>query len=310
MQHTGHFINGSRYGTDQLIAYATYDQKHGAIGEAFLDSAITQRYKSLVYGKRVLDIGCGSGEWCYIAAQYGAETVDGLDIQEGMVKLAKQSTSGLDKVRIQLGDATDMPYDDASFDVAISLFVSCNVPPGSFKKYFQELRRVLVPGGKAILLIPTDWSCSRLYTKMEADPAIVENEVAQIAENIPKYPTTTQVSESFKTSNSVLNCCLAVNDKGDVFRVKNISQLTHGQPIWKHTDVMMFPNYFYSDHSSITCILESGLHIDSIENYCTEEKRVAYNNKNPKASLIKKCVKEPTALVYYLSKADNDEPPY
>jgi len=190
--------------------------------------------------------------------------------------------------------------------VAISLFVSCNLPPAAFKKYFQEICRVLVPSGKAILLIPTDWSYSRLYTKSEADLAVVENEIAQITAKIPKYPTTAQVTEAFKTSNDVLNCCLAVNTEGDVFRVKSISQLAHGQPIWKHTDVIMFPNYFYSDQSTITHILESGLHIDSIENYCTEEKRVAYNSKNPTIPLTKKCVKEPTALVYYVSKPRDD----
>jgi len=70
-----------------------------------------------VYGKKVLDIGCGSGEWCYIAAQSGAKTVDGLDIQEDMVKLAKQATSDKDMVHIQVGDAADMLYDDVLFDV-------------------------------------------------------------------------------------------------------------------------------------------------------------------------------------------------
>jgi len=55
-------------------------------------------------------------------------------------------------VHIQVGDAADMPYDDDSFDVAISLFVMCNLSPESFVKHFQELNRVLVLGGKAILL--------------------------------------------------------------------------------------------------------------------------------------------------------------
>ena len=91
----------------------------------------------------VLDIGCGAGNWCYAAAQYGAKTVDGFDIQEEMVELAKQATSHLDMVHIQVGDAADMPYDDASFDVAISFFVTCNLPPKAFAKHFQELYRVL-----------------------------------------------------------------------------------------------------------------------------------------------------------------------
>lgn len=307
MQSTGH---STRYGADQLAFYASNTRKHGAIGEAFLDSGVAEKFKLLVGGKRLLDIGCGSGEWCCIAATCGAKSVDGIDIQEGMVQLAKKATSDLDTAQIRLGDATNMPYNDASFDLAISLFVSCNLPPVAIQKYFQEIHRVLVPGGKAILLIPSDWSHNRLYTKFGIDPVVVENEISQIAAKMPKHPTTAQINEAFKSSTDVLNCCLAINASGDVFRVKNINQLTHGQPVWKHTDVMMFPNYFYSDHSTITHILEASLHIDSIENYCTEEKRIAYNSKNPHNPLIKKCVKEPTALVYYISKPGDDEPPY
>jgi len=311
MQDSGHFVNGTRYRTDQILALADNNGKHGAIGEAFFDSAIAERFKSLVYGKKVLDIGCGTGDWCYkAAAQYGAKTVHGIDIQEKMVELAKQATAELDTVRIQSGDATDMPYKDASFDIAISFFVTCNLPPESLRKFFEELVRVLVPGGKAILLIPTDWSNSRLYTKGTADPAIVENEIAQILAKIPKYPSTTQVTEAFINANNILCCCLAVNASGNVVRIKNINHLGHGQAKWKHTDVMTFPNFFCSDHSTIRYILDAGLHIDSIENHCTEEKRIAYNSRNPEIPLIEKCVREPIALAYYVSKPGDDESPY
>ena len=61
-----------------------------------------------------------------IADQYGAKTVHGFDIQEEIVKLAKQITSHLDMIHIQVGDAANIPYDDASFDVALSLY-SCGV---------------------------------------------------------------------------------------------------------------------------------------------------------------------------------------
>ena len=109
MQSSGYFADGTKYG-DKLVVYA--DRKRGAIGEAFLDTDLKQRYKSLVYDKKVLDIGCGYGEWCHLAAQYGAKAVNGIDIQEEMVELAKQATSDLDMVHIQVGDASNLPYDD------------------------------------------------------------------------------------------------------------------------------------------------------------------------------------------------------
>lgn len=307
MQSSGNFHNGSRYQTEQVVAFANNARKHGVIGEAFFDSVIEQNFTSLARGKRVLDVGCGAGNWCYIAAQCGAKRVDGLDIQEKMVEMAKQATSALGVVHIQVGDATNMPYDDDSFDLAISLFVSKNMPPERFENYFREIFRVLAHGGKAMLLIQTDWSCSRLYTKADADPTVVENDIAQIAAKLPKYPSTAQVTEAFKDHNSVINCCLSVDEKGDLFLVKSITQLAHGQRIWKHTDIMMFPNFFYSDSSTIKHILAAGFHIDSIENYFTEERRTAYNSKESNTPLIEKFVKEPTALAYYISKPQLEE---
>ena len=300
METGGHFSNGTRYGTDEIVAFA--GGRHGSLGAAFLDSPIAQNLRSLVVGKRVLDVGCGVGDWCSLVAQYGAKTVDGFDIQEEMVELAKQTTSHLDMVHIQVGDAADMPYDDASFDVAISLFVTCNLSPEAFEKHFQELQRVLVPGGKAVLLMPTDWSHSRLYTKIEANPTAVENNITQTLAKIPKYPTTAQVTEAFKDDNDILVTCFAVDVKGDIFHVNNVNQLSYGQPIWRKTEVMLYPNFFYSDQSSISQILTAELHIDKIENYCTEDRRVAYNAKKPAIPLSKKYIEDPPALVYHVSK--------
>ena len=303
MQSGGHFSHGTRFGKDEIAAiFARSGSKRGAVGEAFLDSAVVQSLRQMVPGKRVLDIGCGVGDWCCRAAQYGAKSVNGFDIEEEMVKLAKQATSHLDMVHIKAGDVSSMPYDDASFDVAISLFVTCNLSPEAFAKHFQELYRVLVPGGKAILQIPTDWSHSGLYTKIKTDPAVVETEIAQILKMVPKHPTTAQVTEAFKNANDIIIACFAVDSEGSLFRIKHINQVNHGQPIWRKTEVMMWPNFFYSDHSNIIHALTAGFHIDSIENHFTEERIVAYNSKKPDIPLNRKYTENPLALVYHVSK--------
>ena len=134
----GHFFNGTRYGVDEIAAFAGHSGRHGAIGEVFFDLSIAQNLRKLVYGKKVLDIGCGVGNWCQLAAQYGAKAVDGFDIQEEMVEIAKQATAQLDTVSLRVGDAADMPYGDASFDVVISLFVTCNLSPEAFAKTFSR----------------------------------------------------------------------------------------------------------------------------------------------------------------------------
>ena len=308
----GHFSNGTRYEISQILDFDACNHKHGILGEAFVDPAIKRSLKPMVYGKKFLDIGCGVGDWCLAAAQYGAKSVDGFDIQEKMVELAKKRTSKLDNVNIQVGDVMNMPYRDASFDVATSLLVTCNLSAGAFGKHFHELYRVLAPGGKAIVLTPTDWEHSRVHTKVGADPAGVENNIAQVLKNLPKNPTTPQITKAFKDCNDIdiFITTFAVDDKGNVFRVTNIDQLTHGQPIWKYSDVILFSNFFYSDRSTISGILEAGLHIDSIENCFNEAARVEYNSKGPSSPISEKCVKEPSMLLYHVSKVIKDDLPH
>ena len=60
---------------------------------AFLSPVMVDYLKSEIPGKKVVDIGCGTGNWCYKAALSSAKSVDGFDIQEEMVELAKQATS-------------------------------------------------------------------------------------------------------------------------------------------------------------------------------------------------------------------------
>ena len=81
--------------------------------------------------------------WACLAAECGAKSVDGFDIQEGMVELAKQATAQYSSVNICVGDVMDMPYNDNTFDVAISIFVTCNLPNEVVIKHFMELNRVL-----------------------------------------------------------------------------------------------------------------------------------------------------------------------
>ena len=295
---------------EQIDMFVNCNFKYATFGEAFTDTAILENLNSLVPGKRFLDIGCGMGDWCYTAALLDAKTVDGYDNREIMVKRAKKATAELDNVRIQVGNLDNIPYSDASFDVVTSLFVTCGLSVQTFEKHFQELYRVLAPGGKAILLTKTDWCQSRLYTSFGADPTTVENKIAEILSSLPKNPTTTQVREAFKGDIDIYVATFAVDATGNAFHVKNINQLTDCQPIWTYSDGEVFPNYFHSNRSVITNILSAGLHIDSAANHFTREMRIAYNRKGPSIPMIEKCVEEPLALVYHVSKPTSGEPPY
>ena len=64
-------------------------------------------------GTRVLDVGCGSGEFCRLAADRGA-TVSGIDAAEGMIEIARRRTPDAD---LRVGGMELLPWDDDSFDV-------------------------------------------------------------------------------------------------------------------------------------------------------------------------------------------------
>jgi len=296
----GHFSNGTRYGDTQLEAFVK--NRYGTLGKAFLHSAIIEDIRNLVSGKRVLDIGCGAGNWCITAAQCGAKSVDGFDIQPEMVELAIQATSHLDMVHIQVGDAADMPYDDDSFDVVISLFVTCNLPYKVCLKHFKELYRVLVPGGKAILLVHTDCSHCKLYTKNKADLASTEDSIQEILASLPKYPNTTQITEAFRHTDEILTTCFALNKVGEILHVKNINQLDDGQPIWRKSETMIYPNFFYREIMIFAELLNKGFNINRIENPYTEERQTAHNSSDPLIALGNAYVTYPTALILHVSK--------
>ena len=120
---------------------------------------------------RVLDIGAGlGGSARHLAARYGC-VVQGIDASAPFVEAAtylNQRTGLADKVSIQLGDALDLPFADASFDIAWTQHVAMNI--GDRPRLYREINRVLRPGGKLGLydvvagegevLFPVPWASS------------------------------------------------------------------------------------------------------------------------------------------------------
>jgi SAM-dependent methyltransferase len=106
----------------------------------------------LAPGLDVLDLGCGTGNAALEAARTGARVV-GLDPAPRLLATARAraEASGLD-VRWVLGDAMQLPFDDASFDRIASIFAIIFAPDAVVAS--RELVRVLRPGGRAVL---TSW---------------------------------------------------------------------------------------------------------------------------------------------------------
>jgi len=95
---------------------------------------------------RILDAGCGSGRNMVELAHHGAVT--GVELSETSVVLARQRNVG----EVLEGSVMDMPFDDAAFDLAVSLDVIEHLQDDVGA--LGELRRVTEPGGALLVTVP------------------------------------------------------------------------------------------------------------------------------------------------------------
>ena len=288
-----------RYGAEEVKLYA---ERSAKLKKAFFDPTIGKFLEMEAPGKRVLDIGCGTGDWSYQAALYGAKSVDGFDKEEKMVELAKQITSQFNTVSIQLGDIMNMPYDDNTFDIALSVYVTCTLPKETLSKHFSELHRVLVPGGKALVLNLSNPIYQRINLIDGADEVAVQKKIDQILACMPNHSTQQQINKAFEDLHEIVGACFAYDDNGSLFHVKDVNHLILGQAILIKTPIITFPVFYYDDQFLVDQTTAAGLCINKIENVHTEERRIVHNIQNPKIRFSKDVVDHPFCLLYHISK--------
>ena len=102
----------------------------------------------------ILDVATGTGDFAILAAQRLPPcAVTGVDLSEGMLEAGRRkvAAAGLSaRVTLQAGDAQALPFSDASFDAVTAAFGVRNFE--SLVAGFREMRRVLKPGGRAVIL--------------------------------------------------------------------------------------------------------------------------------------------------------------
>ena len=95
---------------------------------------------------RILDVGCGTGANLQMLANFGI--AEGVDVSSGALDFCR--ARGLSKVK--QGAAEALPYEDASFDLVTGLDVVEHLDDDIAG--LGEMRRVLRPGGRALLFVP------------------------------------------------------------------------------------------------------------------------------------------------------------
>jgi len=98
--------------------------------------------------ERLLDLCCGTGDLATAMKDGGAGEIVGTDFAPAMVELARAKDGA--RIDFRVADTTDLPFADASFDVATVGFGVRNLE--DLDGGFREACRVLRPGGRFLVL--------------------------------------------------------------------------------------------------------------------------------------------------------------
>lgn len=128
-----------RIAKNYVTAYQSMDEPDWQHWEKFIAD---------LQGKRVLDMGCGTGDASRYMAEKGLNVV-GIDLSEEMLSIARKQPASIEWVK---GDICACPFGDAEFDGIILSYTLNHLNERMFHKVMAEVERLLKPRGKILLV--------------------------------------------------------------------------------------------------------------------------------------------------------------
>ena len=125
----------------------------------FIEKPMMRELLPNLTGKKVLMLGCGTGEENEMLREFGATEIIGIDLSAESIKLAKETYHDCEFI---VGDMHELPFEDKSFDfVYSSLAIHYSDNPESV---YKEIYRVLNEKGKLLFSVghPLRWACKEI----------------------------------------------------------------------------------------------------------------------------------------------------
>jgi ubiquinone/menaquinone biosynthesis C-methylase UbiE len=144
------FIHGARF----ALLTGHYDRLCRLLGLGARLRAFEVRAIGPVDGKRVLEVGCGTGELLRAVARAGSPArLAGLDPDPDMLAQAdaKLRDAGV-AAELVRGFAQALPFPDGAFDLVLSSLMLHHLDTPTKRAALAEWRRVLAPGGALVLV--------------------------------------------------------------------------------------------------------------------------------------------------------------
>jgi ubiquinone/menaquinone biosynthesis C-methylase UbiE len=125
----------------------------------FIEKPMMRELLPDLTGKKVLMLGCGTGEESIMLKEFGALNIIGIDLSEESIRLAKESYPDCEFI---VGDMHNLPFDDESFDfIYSSLAIHYSGTP---EEVYKEIYRVLKHDGELLFSVghPLRWACEEI----------------------------------------------------------------------------------------------------------------------------------------------------
>lgn len=126
-----------------------YDEERAADTE---NEALQLLRESLADEPRLLDLGCGAGRGPL--EQFCAAEAVGLDFSEGQLRLARERSDAA----FVAGDMTALPFSAERFEAVTAFYSVIHLPLDAHASCYEEVARVLEPGGTFLFSIGDDWA--------------------------------------------------------------------------------------------------------------------------------------------------------
>jgi ubiquinone/menaquinone biosynthesis C-methylase UbiE len=106
-------------------------------------------------GERVLEVGFGSGV-TFLNLHDRYREIHGIDLAAPVEAVKAVFESMQVQTRLQNGDVLDVAYPDGFFDALLLVSILEHLRPEQLRPAFQEICRVLKPGGQAVYGVPVE----------------------------------------------------------------------------------------------------------------------------------------------------------